>query len=560
MQQEIEGSSDSALKILLSADVDRNTLLQEQQELETRLESVNVSDDNLRAIAERLSDVAAELDAIGADTAEDRANEILKGLQFTGDMISGPTSNLSGGWRMRLALAAALFVQSDLLLFDECTNHLDLYGLAWLISYLEKEKDRTLIVISHDRAFLDAVCTDIVVMEHQRLQYHVGNFSEYKRQQEEKAAREAQILDATERQRSKATAFVQKQQAQANKKSADPNKQRQAKMIKEKKLDRLGNYRDDGKRYKLRSLKKLSEDHVRLAQKVVIETDEPIIKMKFPDPVWPPGIGPNSAIVQLEDFSFSYEGSERILLNHVTLSLCRGSKLALAGRNGCGKTSLCKLIAGECLNGRRHGSLWVHPHLKVGHITQYSVEELEVYSNLTVAEYATEQLRTKKASAEIIAKASGNIRQYLGAFGLGGKQANQKIKSLSGGERMRLCFATVLADEPHLLLLDESTNHVDIETLEAMSEALNDYQGSILMVSHNQAFLSGFCKELWVLEDGGRVSVTYSDTETFDDIFSAYRSSISGGRVLRGRNRQKVARATQAAKQRAGTNQSTALL
>lgn len=207
-------------------------------------------------IAERLGDAMGELDEISADTAEERAFEILKGLQFTTETVHGPTHNLSGGWRMRLALAKALFVpSSNLMLSDECTNHLDLYGLDWLIQFLNENADRTLIVVSHDRAFLNDICTDIVVMENQNLKYHVGNCSEYDRQQKEKAARESQILDAADRQRSKAQAFIQKQQAVANKMSADPNKQRQAKMIKEKKLDRIGNYREDGKRYKLKFLK-----------------------------------------------------------------------------------------------------------------------------------------------------------------------------------------------------------------------------------------------------------------------------------------------------------------
>jgi ATP-binding cassette, subfamily F, member 3 len=147
---------------------------------------------------------------------------------------------------MRLALARALFVPcSDLILLDECTNHLDLHGLQWLIRYIQGS-DHTLMVVSHDRSFLDAVCTDIVVMEHQRLTYHVGSYSHYQQQVQEKAAREAQILDAADRQRSKAVAFVQKHQqsSMANKKNADPNKQRQAKMIKEKKMDRIGNYRE----------------------------------------------------------------------------------------------------------------------------------------------------------------------------------------------------------------------------------------------------------------------------------------------------------------------------
>ena len=562
VQQQVQGSQkESAVEVLVKADQDRAALLREQEQIEAQFEKTGLTDKDLATAAERLGEIAGEWDAIGADTAEERAVEILKGLQFTDDMIKEPTSNLSGGWRMRLALARALFVQSDLLLFDECTNHLDLYGLNWLIHYLNSQ-DRTLIVVSHDRAFLDAICTDIVVMSHQKLGYHVGNYSEYDRQQREKAAREAQILDAAERQRTKAQAFIQKQQSQSTKRSGDPNKQRQARMMREKKLDRIGNYREDGKRYKLKSLKKLSEDSLRLAQKVQIEVDEPAVKMSFPDPTWPPVIGPHETLVRLEDFVFGYEGREEPLLDHVTLSLCRGSKVALVGRNGCGKTTLIRLITGELNRNRKgSGSLWVHPSLRIGHVSQYSVEEMEVYAEQTVLEYAEKHLQTKKATARVAGMASGNIRQYLGAFGLGGRHALREIGKLSGGERMRLCFATVLADEPHVLVLDESTNHVDMETLESMSNALNNFQGSVLMVSHNQGFLSGFCRELWVLERG-HVDVMHSDTETFDEIFSEYRNSVlaGGDQSLSSRRREKTDRAKRALKQRSGAKQTTALL
>jgi ABC-type multidrug transport system ATPase subunit len=240
VHQQIQGRTDqTTLEALVSADSDRLTLLEEQEQVEANLEAGV----DLGKSAERLGDIVAELDAIDADGAEDRALKILKGLSFCKDMIKGPTSSLSGGWRMRLALARALFVpHSDLILLDECTNHLDLHGMNWLMNYVNAHEEHTLVVVSHDRAFLDAICTDMIVMEHQRLNYHIGNYSEYQRQMAEKTAREAQILDASEKQRSKAMTFIQKQQN--NKKSTDPNKQRQAKMIKDKKLDRIGNYRE----------------------------------------------------------------------------------------------------------------------------------------------------------------------------------------------------------------------------------------------------------------------------------------------------------------------------
>jgi ABC-type multidrug transport system ATPase subunit len=226
VQQQIDGSDESALQTLVKSDTDRAMLIQEQEAVEDRMQDDAIMEEESMRIAERLEGIVGEMDAISADTAEQRALEILMGLQFATEMINGPTHNLPGGWRMRLALAKALFVTSDLMLFDECTNHLDLHGLDWLIQFLNKNTDRTLIVVSHDRAFLDDICTDIVVMENQKLKYHVGNYSEYDRQQEEKTSRESQILDAADRQRTKAQAFIQKQQAAANKKSADPNKQR----------------------------------------------------------------------------------------------------------------------------------------------------------------------------------------------------------------------------------------------------------------------------------------------------------------------------------------------
>ena len=264
VEQAAEGSEQTALESLVSSDEYRRELIDEQTRLETLIDQGADADD-LEGIVERLGEVASELDAIDADRAEDRAREILQNLQFTEEMIDSPTANLSGGWRMRLALARTLLIPCDLLLLDEVSCYLDLYALSWLMEYLVNS-EQTMIIVSHDRAFLD-ICTDIISMEHKKLVYHVGNYTDYELQQEEKAARHAQILDASERQRAKAVSFIQKQEANATKKRADPKKQRQAKIMKEKKLERIGNYREDGKRYKTKSLKKLSEDYLLFTSK-----------------------------------------------------------------------------------------------------------------------------------------------------------------------------------------------------------------------------------------------------------------------------------------------------
>lgn len=301
----------------------------------------------------------------------------------------------------------------------------------------------------------------------------------------------------------------------------------------------------------------------RLSEKVHIERDEAVIKLNFPDPTWPQAISETSNLIHLDDVSFGYDASGPFLLHNMTFQLTRGSKVALVGHNGCGKTTLLRLLTGEGIDGAKiTGKVWRHPSLRIGHVTQYSVEELETFAHMTVVEYAEKKLSSCKASSTVIAQASGNVRQYLGGFGLGGVHAHRTIQKLSGGERMRLCFATVLADEPHILFLDESTNHVDLETLDSMSGALNRYKGAVLMVSHNQGFLSGFCNELWVLENG-RVTVSHDDTESFDELFSNYRNHVMSSTEASGRQnarQTKAKMARKAAKQSMGTKQNATLL
>ncbi len=316
-------------------------------------------------------------------------------------------------------------------------------------------------------------------------------------------------------------------------------------------------------------MKKLSEDSLRLAQKVEVEVDEPVVKLRFPNPSWPPGIHqPDSTLVRLDDFSFGYSPtSKQCLIKDVTLQIQRSSKIAMVGKNGAGKSTLLKLIAGDIDTTKHYtkGELWRHANLRIGHVTQYSVEELESFaSTMTVVEYAEEKLRSGKASSSIVNAASGNVRQYLGGFGLGGKHAHRPIGTLSGGERMRLCFATVLAEEPHLLILDESTNHLDLETLDALAAALKAYQGAVVMVSHNQGFLNGFCQGLWMLGENGHIDVRYCDEDvTFDDIFTQYRDELFSGSASESRSskrQQKATMAKRAANQSANARGHTSLL
>ena len=321
-------------------------------------------------------------------------------------------------------------------------------------------------------------------------------------------------------------------------------------------------FHSDGKRYKTHSLKKLSEDHLRLAQKVVIEADEPILRLKFPDPTWPPGMMADSPLLQMEDLSFGYTKGKPPLLNDLTLQLNRSSKIAIVGCNGAGKSTLLKLITGE--NGPNSscefkGTMWRHPSLRIGHVSQHSVEALDEYGCMPVVEYADKFIRPGKACSSVISSAAGNIRQYLGAFGLGGKHAHRAISSLSGGEHMRLSLAEVFSKQPHLLCLDEPTNFLDMETLDSLAAALDTYRGAVIIVSHDQAFLSRFCKDLWVVENGS-VDARHADS-SFDELFSEYRSeAIAGVSARFSKRQQKTTMAKRAQQQRSGTKQHTGFI
>jgi len=235
----------------------------------------------------------------------------------------------------------------------------------------------------------------------------------------------------------------------------------------------------------------------------------------------------------------------------------------VVGRNGAGKSTLLKLITGEIAPGTANefeGSIWRNPTLRIGHVTQHSVESMEEYADMTVVEYADKYFRSGMACSSVVQSAGGNIRQFLGGFGLGGKHAHRAIGSLSGGERMRLCLAQVFSEQPHLLVLDEPSNFLDMETLDALSSALDVYQGSVIIVSHNQAFLSGFCGELWIVENG-RVDARHSDTDSFDEMFSTYRMKAMMGASSRSSKRQqKASMAKRAQLQRSGAKQNTGFI
>mmetsp|Transcript_22728 Transcript_22728/g.52096 ORF Transcript_22728/g.52096 Transcript_22728/m.52096 type:complete len:651 (-) Transcript_22728:46-1998(-) len=621
VSQNVEVGSYSAIDYLTGAaskDDERvtKTMEEERDSLESVLEDPHCDPHEIERAAERLSIIYDEMEAAEKRKTESseidddgdekgrraRAASILRGLEFSKERMEVPTSLLSGGWRMRLLLARALFASDpapDLLLLDEPTNHLDLHAVVWLGSYLSI-RSITAIIVSHDAAFLDEVCTDMIHMHHKRLDHYKGNYSDYRRVVEEKTLREGSILDAAERQKERAKTFVEKtQRKMASKKSQDPNRLKQAKTVREKKMDRIGKYRVDGKRYKEFSLAKLSESHLRISQKVIVEQEEvkPIhFKLNINDIDSIAGSDQEN-LLTLYDLSFGYhKGSSSPILHNLTLQIASGSKIAVVGCNGTGKTTLLRILAGEVepwsCNGVKSSSSLDHrisPYLRRVHLTQHHVEALALESERTVLDFAGERLRraggakTSSLSSSSTPLFDGgtdlNVRSYLGRFGLGSsRHVHRRVVELSGGERMRLALAAVLADHANsassqhvMLLLDEPTNHLDLETLDALSGALREFVGAVVIVSHNQQFLCGFCNELWIVEDGyvclqkgnrdNRADDDQDAQKSFGDLFAAYKNEVLGGMQKRSNRRsERAVMAKKAANLRRGAKESSGFI
>lgn len=321
----------------------------------------------------------------------------------------------------------------------------------------------TIVVVSHDGHFLDAVCTDMIKFENCKLKYHVGNYSSFRKMEEQTWARNSSKADAVARKEKKAMEFIQKQRSMTNSKHRDDNKQKQA-AERQKKLGRIGLFAENGQKFKLLAEGKTKKGGSNRAghitgtytnaagfrsafvseEKHALGEDRQLLNFKFP--AAPPLKGGGTSLITMEDCRFRYPTSDTDawLLQDVTVNISYGSKIAIVGKNGAGKSTLLKILTGELMvNG---GEFHAHPNLKVAHISQHHIEQLADYLEKTPVEYFLEQHKAKDEQ---------EARQYLGGFGLVGPLALQMIGTLSGGQKARLAFATVMCDAPQLLILDE---------------------------------------------------------------------------------------------------------
>lgn len=473
VEQEVVGDDTPALESVLSCDEVRSNLIEQ---------SKIVTD------GDKLQEIYAELTAIEADKAPSRASEILCGLGFTSEMQSRATKEFSGGWRMRIALARALFSKPDLLLLDEPTNMLDMKAIVWLENHLTTKWTSTLLVVSHDRSFLNQVPTDTLHFFSSTITHYKGNFDNFVKTKTEKLKNQEREYEAQMDHRKHVQEFIDKFRFNAKRASLVQSK---IKML--EKLPELKAVEKETKvTFKF-------EDPEPLSGAPILQLDE--VSFKYPDRVIESdAVDENGEVIE----RISSKITSQLILEKISLNANFQSRICIVGDNGSGKTTLLKLLNDALIptSGQRNA----HRNLKIGYFTQHHVDQLSM--NQSPLEF----LATKFPG-----KTSEMYRSYLGKFGVSGDMALQSLASLSGGQKSRVAFAVMSMANPNMLILDEPTNHLDVETVEALGDALNIFKGGVILVSHDEQLIQMVCKELW--------HVSNKKVETLEG-FSMYRTLI----------------------------------
>jgi ATP-binding cassette subfamily F protein 3 len=456
MAQEIKALHMKAIDFVLSGD-------EEYWEIQNKLDHPDQLND------EELAHLYGRFDEINGYTAPSKASQLMAGLGFFEHQSQLDVSSFSGGWRMRLNLARTLMSRSDLLLLDEPTNHLDLDAILWLEDWL-KAYEGTLVLISHDRDFLDAITDHILHIENQELTLYTGNYSTFERTRSERLAQQQQAYEKQLETRAHLQKYIDRFKAQATK-----AKQAQSRI---KQLERM---------------QELSAAHV----------DTPFT-FSFREPS-----KMSSPLLELEQADIGY--GDTLIVTNVNLQITPTSRIGLLGMNGAGKSTLIKSLVGDLklMQGHRKDS----ELLNIGYFAQHQMDALDVN--------ASPMLQLARIADKKISEAS--LRSFLGSFGFSGERMDTPSESFSGGERARLALALIVWQRPNVLILDEPTNHLDLDMRHALTMALTDFEGAVVLVSHERQLVASVCDEL-ILVHGGQ-------SREFDGDLTAYADWLRQARI-----------------------------
>ncbi len=480
--QEAPGGPDTLIEVVLAADTERAALLAEAE---------TATDPH------RIAEIQTRLVDIGAHAAPARAAGILHGLGFDAEAQARPCSSFSGGWRMRVALAAVLFAEPDLLLLDEPTNYLDLEGTLWLMEYLARYPHMVL-VISHDRDLLNQSVDHILHLDQGKLTLYRGGYDQFERQRREKQALQLKLRKKQEDERRHLQAFVDRFKAKASK-----ARQAQSRLKRLEKLEPVA---------------------------AIVDTD--VVPFDFPSPERP--LSP--PIIAMEGASVGYD--EKPILTRLDLVIADDDRIGLLGSNGNGKSTFAKLVGGRL--AAMGGSVRRSSKLTVGYFAQHQLDEL----NPKATAFAHVADRMPDGT-------EAKIRARCARMGFPGSKADTPVSSLSGGEKARLLMGLATFDGPHLLILDEPTNHLDIDSRAALMEAINDYQGAVILISHDRFLLEACADRLWLVAKGS--------VKPFDGDLDDYRKIVLEGPDGASEKKSDDGRATQADQRREAADRRTGL-
>lgn len=438
----------------------------------------------IQEAADMLADLQLQVEPSRLADIESQAKKILTGLGFTDAYMARPAHSLSGGWRMRSALATALLQETDILILDEPTNFLDLLGIIWLQRYLTSlattsPTPPTLLLVSHDRDFI-SLCTDLLLLQDHSLTYFHGDLPTYEAAQSERHQHLTKLLSAQEKQRTHMQATVTQNLAAARRRPDDQAALRQAKSRQKRLDDRLSGIQTSARGGRFKLNRDLAGYHT--SQRSAIDLPPPPAPVSLVLPA-PPALRFPGPLLSLEKTSFTHPGAAAPTLRDVTLSLAARDRLGILGLNGAGKSTLLRLLTDPDRAGVTR-----HPRLRMGYYAQHAVSDLQ---SLGVAEpeLTALALLMRETRGELD---EGEVRGMLGSLGLPGRLASDvPVRKLSGGQLVRCELARVLWRRPHCLVLDEVTTHLDYETVQALRGALRGWEGAVVVVSHDRWFVRG---------------------------------------------------------------------